>query len=149
VKYEVRPYKPEDYYQIRFKGEDTRLLAGMGEVDLAKSYAKQGPAFSGFADGEIIACAGVVILWPGTGEAWCLVSPRVRAYPLFFHRATILHLGLIVQEKHLCRIQANVQKDFPMGHRWIVSLGFESEGDMPMYFGGLTFTRYAKIYNRR
>jgi len=44
MSYEVRPYRPEDYYEIRFKGEDPQLIAGMGEADLAKVYAKQGPA---------------------------------------------------------------------------------------------------------
>ena len=148
TKYEVRPYVPADYYKVKDGKPDAKLFLGVNEEEVARSYSARGVAFTGVVDGEILACAGVVILWPGMGEAWALVTPRIKDHKFFFHRTTLQYLDLIAQENHLDRIQANVQKDFGAGHRWAMSLGFRPEGDMLMFFGGMTFTRYGKIYRK-
>lgn len=146
MKYEIRPYVPEDYAKIRNGGEDPQSLAGMGEEALSRTYALQGPAYSLWVDGNLVACGGIVVLWPGMGEAWCLVSERVKFHPLIFHKSAMKMIDEMAKERKLVRVQANVQKDFKTGNSWIQAIGFKPEGDMPMFFNGLTFTRYARIF---
>ncbi len=121
------------------------VLATMNREELIKSYLR-GPAFTGWNNGEVIAIAGVTIMWPGTGEAWVLFSEDYRKHTMFIHRESLRHLGWIAEKFKLKRIQACALKESESANRWLEHLGFNAEGDMPNYFGDKTFTRYARIF---
>lgn len=46
----------------------------MGEVDASSLAAPYGMAWTALADGEVIACAGLVEMWRGRACAWGLLS---------------------------------------------------------------------------
>ena len=143
--YEIRPYEPDDFYATNF-GDSCEMLTGMPEKTIAEFYGKQGPAFSGFADGEIIACAGVFIKWPGTGESWCRITPKVFEHKRFFFVQSGRYLDLIAKQKNLQRIEANVQASNERALKFVDHLGFKCEGPKLKYFNGETFFGYAKFY---
>ena len=51
--------------------------------DLA-AYEDKGPAWTLFHGKEIVASAGLYILWPGVCEAWLMITPLIYKYPLLF-----------------------------------------------------------------
>jgi hypothetical protein len=112
--------------------------------DRAKMYAN-GPSYTGIIDGEVAICAGVVILWPGVGEAWIAAAPLVYQYPLFLHRNVTRMLDRIIAEYNLHRVQAIVTHDFVRGQRWIERIGFKREGMLTQYLPDKTdCIRYAR-----
>ena len=127
---------------VSFKTEHIQMLdpvtlnkLGMvqGWVEKAEIFSKVGKCFSAFVNGELIACAGVNVLWPGTGEAWAIVTPRIYKNKLFFHKAVKNNLEDIIKTKCLKRVQAQILVGFTAGARWIESLGFELEGVLKKY----------------
>lgn len=141
----VIPFKPEHLQSL---DEDTFKRLGLipDWFEKAKQFNGNGTCYSGFVDDELIACAGINILWPGVGEAWAVVTPRIYKHPLFFHKAIVHELNAIIKKHKLCRIQATVLNDFPKGKEWLERLGFEPEGIMRKYdTEGLDHARYAKV----
>lgn len=127
--------------------EKTRLRLGLVPewVEKAYAYEKSGPCYTGFVDGEVIACAGVHLLWPGCGEAWAVVTPKVYDNPLFFHRAVKNLLQHIINKHKLYRVQATVLDGFARGMKWLEVLGFECEGLMRKYLNDEDHWRYARV----
>lgn len=112
-------------------------------------YAKAGPCFAGFVDGELAAVAGVVlglVPWGGVGEAWAVLTDLGRAHPLFVHRRVVRALKAIIREHNLHRVQATVLEPFTVGATWCEALGMVQEGRMPRYGPeGETMLRYAWV----
>jgi hypothetical protein len=135
MKYEVVPFEEKHWTELQIE-----------DLDHALVLARGGPAYTAMVDGKVIGIGGVFVLWPGTGEAWALVSPGVKQHGLFFIRASRDYLDGIAREKNLERVQAAVQQDFDAGLKYIMALGFEYEGAMKRFFNGKTFLRFAKFY---
>jgi hypothetical protein len=136
MKFVVEPMREEDY---------EKLMSG-STVDLSglSQFMKvRGPAYTGRIDDEIAICAGVLIPWPGLGEAWAVLSDLGRQHPLFVHRRVARVLRSIIRECHLNRIQCGVDISFSVGREWVERLGFRPESVMPQYGPkGETFVRY-------
>lgn len=117
-----------------------------GWVEKAKLFHDMGPCFSAFAGDELIASAGVTLLWGGVAEAWSVITPRVYKHGFAFHRAVKTMLSKIILEKKLYRIQASVISGFPQGAKWLESLGFQCEGFMKKYDSAKNdYFLYAKV----
>lgn len=120
---------------------------------LAEGYKKNGTAFTALYEGRPIGMAGVVVLYGGTlkgkswnvGEAWTVFTDEFKQHPKFLHRAVKHCLANIAKTYNMIRIQASCKKDYVVGDRWLKSLGFVSEGDMPQFLPGETHVRYSKI----
>jgi len=136
----IVPYRPGHYREI------TRKLSpfvGIASADAAVLYSKSGAAYTGLVGGEIAGCAGVLVPWPGVGEAWAILTDVGRAHPLFVHRVVKRTLYEIVAHEKLRRVQADVVAAFDAGRRWVERLGFEFESFMQRYGpNGEDFTRY-------
>ncbi len=92
-------------------------------VDVA--VIEQLPAKSSFtyvAEGEPIACGGVVPQWNGRGVAWAYLKDCTGPHMLAITRAA----RAIIDESP-GRVEATVREDFAAGHRWMRLLGFEVE----------------------
>ena len=99
----------------------------------AEVYYKAGPAWTGLVDGAVVACAGIMLLWPGLGEAWAVWTPRGRAHIRSIHRAVRDGMRDIVDDHHLRRVQAKVVEGFWEGRLWANHLGFNIEARMQKY----------------
>jgi RimJ/RimL family protein N-acetyltransferase len=140
---DVRPFRPEDYVAaVAARGEPEARALQQGRV-----YVKYGAAFSGFLDGAIVGCAGLMLPWPGLGEAWAILTPLGRAHGGVVHRAVLRGLRGLIRTHGIRRLQADVIADFAPGCAWMTHLGFHREGLMPAYGpGGETFVRYAWLH---
>lgn len=94
------------------------------------------------AGDEIIACAGLVEIWPGRAYAWSILSEGCGAY---FRR---LHgmVRTVLERTPYRRIEATVDAGFTAGHRWMRLLGFEAEGTLRAYNpDGTDAVMYARV----
>jgi len=112
-----------------------------------KIFEAGGPAFTGRIAGRIIGCGGLVLFaWPGVAEAWVMASSFASEHALSWHKTFQFMLTRMIADYDLYRVQAEVQADFTRGRRWIESLGFQSEGEMPRFGPNReTFVRYAYL----
>lgn len=145
-KYEIRPYVSADMDKIQFDREALIRSLGKPKQEVAELYSSRGPAYTALADGAAIAIGGVNILWPGTGEAWIIFGRGYEEHGIFLHRNAVKTLARIARENKLVRIQAVARADQTKDVPWLFSLGFALEGNMPYYWQGKTFARFAKIY---
>ena len=91
------------------------------------------PGYTGFVGDEVIGCAGVVILWPGVGEAWSVLTDRVLEHRFWLQRTVKAVIRDIMSGLQLHRLQATVRADSERNVRWIESLGFVREACLSAY----------------
>lgn len=95
-----------------------------------------GAAFTGFHEGIVLGCAGVMPMWPGVGQGWAVLSEQMLAQPVSLTRAVQRELDRISVEFGLRRVQATVLDGHDAGARWLAFLGFELEGLLVNYGPG-------------
>jgi hypothetical protein len=106
-----------------------------------------GPAYTGMVGDQVLGCAGIVRLWPGVGEAWTIFSDEVCRHPLWLQKAVKTVIGTTMLTLSLSRLQAVARADSERNCRWLQSLGFTWEGNMPKFGSdGATYARYARIH---
>ena len=143
MKYEVRKYETIDMSRLIVDKDQREIVAFVG----AEAFnSTRGPGHTALADGELIVIAGINILWPGVGEAWAFLGGSYRKHGRFIHRTVKNMLSEIAFDLKLERVQAAVEEGHWAGIRWVDVLGFKFEGEMPGYFRGKTYLRYAKIF---
>lgn len=136
---EIVPFRREHYE----RAVGLTSLSGMTSARAGLLYERGGPAFTGLVDGEVGGCAGVVLFWPGVGEAWAVLTETGREHPVQATELVRTGLRTVIDGMRLRRVQADVSADFLPGHRWIRLLGFSYEGTMPRYGpNGEDFVRY-------
>ena len=144
----IETFKQEHILSMTPREPDASQAASLKDyVAAATLYAENGPAFTGFV-GEIpIAVAGIMIPWPGLGTAWSFTTPQVAAFPCTFHRAVKRKIEEIAKERNLRRLQMDVPQSHTVSRRWVLRLGFQSEGAMPCYGpDGETWIRFVRLF---
>lgn len=91
-------------------------------------YKEASPAFTAVADGKIIACAGVMLMWAGVGHAWVALSADSSRYGVWITRTIRKVMRDIIRGCALHRVEAVVYEKQKEDQKWIERLGFESEG---------------------
>jgi hypothetical protein len=72
-------------------------------------------------------CAGVVLLWPGVGSCWMIVTEELGTHGLWLTRTVKTFLREMIRVHDLHRLEASsVNGD---NGRWLEALGFTSERD--------------------
>lgn len=121
----VIPFQAEHYLDA------SRGLPVLGDrLETGQAFARTGPAWTGMIGDAIGGCAGIMILLPGVGEAWAVLTPLGCQHMRFIHRAVRDGLATIIREHGLRRVQARVLADFAPGRRWAAHLGFCVESRM-------------------
>jgi hypothetical protein len=100
----------------------------------AAEHKEYGPAYTGTRNGEIIACGGIMILWPGVGEAWANFGASARKSPKDILYCIRKGLDIITDAYELIRVQALATPDFPESIRFLKHLGFVEEGYFCKYW---------------
>lgn len=96
-------------------------------------YRQNGSSWALVVGRETIAVGGVVVLWPGVGEAWMLTTPGVERYPQFLCRSAVTAIEAAVLTHGLHRVQVSVGCKNTRAIRFAIWLGFESEGICKAY----------------
>jgi len=126
-----------------FEASDALMLDGIIEPGVlgnpqharwAAAYKEHGPAFTGVRDGRIIGCGGIMMLWPGVGEAWANLAPAVKHSPKDVLYCLRKGLEIISSAYELRRVQAIATPSFPESVRLLKHLGFVEEGVMRGYW---------------
>ena len=140
----VIPFHVEHYLDA------SRRMAVLGDRErIGQTFATEGPAWTGMIGDAIGGCAGIMILSPGVGEAWAVLTPLGLAHMRFMHRAVREGLRTIIADHGLRRVQARVVADFFPGRLWVAHLGFQEESRMYRAApGGGDFLMYAMYPTR-
>jgi RimJ/RimL family protein N-acetyltransferase len=125
----IRPYRPLDYVDLMV---GSTALTFVSPTQAALEYGKH-PAFSGFVDGQLAGCAGLVVYWTGVAEAWAVIGNVGREHGLFVTRGVKRGLLDLIRMHGLHRVQAKVMAEFEVGKRWIMWLGFHEEAVLTAY----------------
>ena len=144
---EVVPFEASHLGSIQPRWPFTLDAAGNEELmERAASTAGAGPAWTAVVEDEPVACGGIVLLWPGVGEAWTFAGAGLDRSGLAFHRAVTAELETICRQHRLHRVQAACHANHKQGRRWLNLLGFREEGLMQFYGPhGHDFIRFARV----
>lgn len=119
----VTAFRAEHLQRLTLQPAQVHLSAELLKPGYAAMLTAGGPCFTAEHDGRVIACAGVVEVWPGRGMAWALVGEGAGRAMLAIHRAVS---GFLIQAPYR-RIEATVDAGFDAAQRWIEMLGFTCE----------------------
>lgn len=121
---EIVPYQSAHLDMMRdFGNQEAIMRPFIGQLRDLK-YEDQGPAYSVFADDEVICCAGLVEMTPYRAYTWAFMPEQaVKQRFVAIHRAVARFLA----EQTYRRIDAHVAVDDMQGHRWARLLGFHRE----------------------
>lgn len=122
-------YTPDHAAAIQLRAADQAFVDGLGPmaIPIAMGLARH-PGITLLAGAQVVACGGVVIIWPGVGEAWMRTSPLIERHPLAVLRLTKQFLASAVAGLKLRRLQCTVRKGYEPAIKWAERLGFSSEG---------------------
>lgn len=140
---EVVKLKASHIYWLKEKGAFSYLTPYLRE-DNIRALENARFAFTALTqEGEVLGCAGVVEFWEGRGEAWAAFNPNCKNYFILLHKMVKRFLEIAP----FTRIEAVVDLDFPEGHRWIKTLGFELEAPLMRGYTvtGKDSALYAKV----
>ena len=148
---EIVKLKKEHAFEIVERNRKEGLIIGSSGIDLEKAgemWENGGPSYTLVIDGQIVCCAGVVLMEWGRGEAWTLVSSLFYKYPKTSFKAIKTKLDEIAKEKNLRRVQSLINSNSEWGERWMEHLGFRKEGMLRAYGpNGEDFIMFSRIYN--
>ena len=89
-----------------------------------------GSAYTAVLCGDPIGAAGIAVVKPGVGEAWSLLSPMIKRFPVALHKAVKTRIPEIMARHGLRRVHMTVDPWDVAAIRWAECLGFEREGLM-------------------
>lgn len=118
----VIPFKAT--HLLSFVNRDTDMLVYMRDAT-RKELA--GPAYTGVYNDKVIGCAGVMLLWPGVGEAWVALDKDIEKHGLWMTRVIKHIFRDIIVGCRLHRVEAVVLADNDRNLKWIRTLGFGRE----------------------
>lgn len=84
-------------------------------------------------DEVVLAIVGGTIQWQGVAHCWAIISDAIQECPIEFHKCIRRLIETSFRGINLHRLEATVRADFPMGEKWLKSLGFEFEGTLRYY----------------
>ena len=121
---EIVTFQPEHLARIRLQATQATAQALMTIEHGQQIKASPGYAQAAILDGEPIAAAGVIELWPGRAYAWAYIGEKAREHFKTIHRA--VHNAL---DRNRCRrVEMAVDVRDPGAKRWAHHLGFDYEG---------------------
>lgn len=100
-----------------------------------------------FADDKVIACSGILRIWPGRWQGWSIYGNMIDMRDYVNIRSfTRDFLDLQFNDPLVRRIEITVLLEFTNGHAYAQSLGFIPEGVMRSYdIFGRDHVLYARV----
>jgi hypothetical protein len=139
---EFVPYRPEHLMLIELQPAQSAWRKRVIEPGYAESLTEPGLSWTGFNDGLVVGCAGVVREREGLGKAWALIGAGFpRSWP-----AIVRHMRNVLACTDLHRIEADVLSHFGEGCRLAKMLSFDVEGLRRKYDPeGQDYFLYARV----
>lgn len=138
----VERFKPEHLESLVLQPAQEFARATVAEKGYGESLAKF-DSFTASVDGRVVACAGVIPMWNGRGDAWALIARDIGAKGMHeLHYAVLRY----IRASSLRRVEACCDATFEQAHRWLMLLGFSYEGPLRKYFpDGRDGIRFAMV----
>lgn len=93
--------------------------------------------------GQVVAFAGLTIVWPGRALAWCFLSAE---FPRTAWVAATRAARRVLDGVDIRRVEADIADGFAPAGRWAQMLGFRHEGKMRAYWAdGSDYHRWARV----
>ena len=130
------PFEPEHILRVNLRGDEATSAQYKDSMyEWAKVCHANGPSFTAVEGDKILCCAGLKVVKEGVGEGWMVLAEEGtdKKYAKNVYVQTLLHLGEMIKDLNLHRIQAWVRCDFPLGVKFLEGMGFEREGIMRKY----------------
>ncbi len=121
-KLQIIPFRARHVKEIEPQADD----AMMALAQLAQN--SPGDAFTACYLGQPIGAAGIILTAPNMGDAWALLSPLLKSFPLYLHREAKTRIEHAIQKYQLRRVQAFIDARHLAHVLWIRRLGFQYEG---------------------
>lgn len=138
----VVDFKKEHYFKMTHT-EATKKFMGLMKDGQLEALEKT-PYSRSFMEGnEVVACAGIIELWEGRGEAWAMLNPK--------HNQNMIGLirwfGSLLDNFPIRRIEAPLVADYEPGIRLAKLLKFKKESGLLKHFfpDGRDAIMYARI----
>ena len=103
---------------------DLKLARHPDWKDWVEAWDTRGPAYTLMADGQPVACAGVVEKEWHKGEAWALLSRSAFNFKLAMVRAMKKGIQEVVDSRRFRRIEAVADVNHGMARELLEALGF-------------------------
>lgn len=98
-------------------------------IDVNALQSREGSmAYTALEGDEVLACGGIIDVWPGRGLGWMFLSQNAGRRMLSITRA----VKRAIEAYPLRRIEITVDDGFENGHQWARMLGFRLETPEPM-----------------
>ena len=109
----VTGFEPWHLKALNLRHSDSVALSHIDrESDVQLKGMQKGTAFTGFSEGEIIGCAGIIPIWPGVGHAWVTMGANYKKHRIWVHKNVMSFMDKIIEGMELKRVQAYVDCDF-------------------------------------
>jgi hypothetical protein len=139
---DVVPFKRWHYAWLADQGPAVDQIGDLAMNKEVLATLEAHNTWTGVVEGEPIAVAGTMLLWPGRHMAWAHMTPATGPHMLWITQATLKNL-----EQVKGRVELTVRADFIAGHRWAKMLGFLIETPCLKQYGptGEDHVGYARI----
>lgn len=136
------PFKSWHYAWLSSREAPAEGGALYGLTDATLAELERGTNWTVVADGEPLACGGVIQQWPGRHIAWMYLGKMTAPHMLWLTREVLATLSKITG-----RIEFTVREDFSEGHRWARMLQFEVETPKMLRYApdGASHTGYVRF----
>lgn len=145
MSFRIEPFEVRHLDELVLQTVQAGLLPFL-DAGHARELAEKSFAFTGFQDGRVVGCAGLIEMWPGRDCAWSLLSDCGPKAFLNIHRTVVRFLDA----RKSRRIEMSVDVDHAAGQRWAELLEFKKEGYMTSYSpDGRDCFLYARVRDER
>ena len=131
---EIRKLYMIDFKSWHLKKLKLRPEDGHPNINtIGKIYEEAGSSYTCIDRKKILFCAGIIILWPGVGEAWSFCDVIVRKYPrevFYYQQEFLIHE---IENNNLHRVQAHCLTTWITAYKFLERLGFKREGLVRKY----------------
>ena len=122
---EIRLYKAADGMEML--GNLSGGLKGYPDAEKwCKEAEEDGKAFTVIYEGKMVACAGIITIMNGVGQAWALYPLDIGSYHID-PRIAKDKLNELITKYKFRRVQATCRIDFPAGQSYLRYMGFKCE----------------------
>jgi RimJ/RimL family protein N-acetyltransferase len=137
-----KPFEPAHLKDLVLQPAQASAYADFADKGYGDALA-QHEAYTGFVDGRVVACAGVVPIWRGRGELWALIARDIGKIGMHsLHYSVRIWLSRSAYR----RLEAHCDAAFLQAHRWLRLLDFEYEGPLRAYTpDGRDCLRFARV----
>ncbi len=124
--YTLEPFRAEHLAVLQIRPYERSLLGGQDPVEAGRAF-EGNPGWTILADGQPVACVGLLLQWRGVGTVWAFPGADIRRHTRAFLYYSRHLLASYWTHLRLHRVQAFVQAGNLRARRFVEHLGLEHE----------------------